>query len=85
MDTLWSLHTFGGRERKEEFQSRESDMVYETLVMDTLDKKIISRKLGPVGILNIHYLSFVLLRTSTTFIKETVRITKEKMPSKILF
>ena len=69
MDTLWSLHIFGGQERKEEFQCRESDMVYETLVIDTLDKKIISRKQGVVGTLNIHHLSFMFLRT-TIFVKE---------------
>lgn len=48
---------------------RESDMVYETLVIDILDKKIICRKLGLVGILNIHHLSFMFLRT-TIFVKE---------------
>lgn len=69
MDTLWSLHIFGGQERKEGFQCRESDTVYETLVIYTLDKKIICRKLGLVGILNIYHLSFMFLRT-TIFVKE---------------
>lgn len=37
------------------FQSRESDLVYKALDVDTLGQKIISRKLGWVGILTDIY------------------------------
>ena len=58
---------------KKEFQKKESSLVYETLDIHMLDQKIVSRKMGLVAVcvcVCVHHLLFMLLRTSTIFVKK---------------